>query len=89
VLTLQGTDTDEGGELGGELGGIVIFDEDGEEVQRPARSFAELRGQIGQISRWDGVTARFSGGGGGRVRAYLDPDVRIGGEIKLRLRVRR
>jgi hypothetical protein len=89
VLTLEGADTDEGGELGGELGGIVIFDEDGEEAERPARSFAELRAQIDQIARWDGVTARFAGGGGGRVRAYLDPDVRIGGSIKLRLRVRR
>jgi hypothetical protein len=89
VLTLKGPESDEAGELGDELGGIVIFTDDGEEIPRPARSFGELQKQIGGIARWDGVMARFSGRGGGRVRAYLDPDVRIGGEIKLRLRVRR
>lgn len=88
VLTLAGEESDEAGELGGELGDIVIFGEE-EDGPRPARSFGELEAQIARIARWDGVVARFSGRGGGRVRAYLDPEVRIGGEIKLRLRVRR
>jgi len=87
TLTLSGPDSDEAGELGGELGEIVLLDE--EEDPRPARSFAQLEAQIDRIRRWDGVVARFSGRGGRRSRAFIDPDVRIGGEIKLRLRVRR
>jgi hypothetical protein len=88
TLTLSGPSADESGEIGGELGDIVIFDESDEE-ELPARSLGELEDQIAAIGRWDGVTARFSGRGGTRVRAYLDPVVRIGGEIKLRLRIRR
>jgi hypothetical protein len=89
VLTLSGPNADESGEIGGEVGDIVIFDGSDEGDGAPARSFDELKSQIGQISRWDGVVARFSGAGGARARAYLDPDVRIGGTIKLRLRVSR
>jgi hypothetical protein len=89
TLTLTGPNADEAGELGGELGEIVVFDEGEEEDAKPARSFAELEEQIAQIRRWDGVVARFGGRGGARVRAYLDPVVRIGGELRLRLRVRR
>ena len=89
TLTLVGPGADESGEIGGELGEIVILDDEGEDEERPARSLAELRDQIESIARWDGVSARFSGRGGTRVRAYLDPVVRIGGQIKLRLRVRR
>jgi hypothetical protein len=89
VLTLTGSDTDEGAIIGDEAGEIVVFDEADEEDQRPARSFAELRSQVARIERWDGVLARFSGRGGRRVRAYLDDQFRIGGEVKLRLRVRR
>lgn len=88
VLTLSGPDSDEAGELGGELGEIILF-EDEEDIPKPPRSFSDLAEQIGQIERWDGVQARFSGRGGTRSRAYLDPDLRIGGEVKLRLRVRR
>jgi hypothetical protein len=88
VLTLSGPETDEAGALGGEFGEILIF-EDEDELPQPARSFAELASQIERIERWDGVEARFSGRGGRRLRAYRDPDFRIGGEIKLRLRVRR
>jgi hypothetical protein len=88
TLTLTGPGADESGELGGEIGEILVFDE-GDEETDPARSFEELRAQIGEIRRWDGVQARISGSGGTRVRAYLDPVVRIGGELKLRLRVRR
>jgi hypothetical protein len=88
VLTLSGPDSDESGELGGALGEIIIFVDEEEEL-KPARSFEELATQIGRIQRWDGVQARFSGRGGTRSRAYRDPGVRIGGEIKLRLRVRR
>ena len=87
VLTLEGQETDESGELGGELGEVVLLDEEEEDARGP-RSLAELRARIARIQRWDGVTARFSGGGE-RVRAYLDPEVRIGGELRLRLRVRR
>jgi hypothetical protein len=89
TLTLTGPGADESGELGGELGEILVFDEGEEEDSEPARSFEELQDQIGQIRRWDGVLARFSGRGGARVRAYADPVVRIGGELKLRLRVSR
>ena len=89
TLTLSGPSADESGELGGELGGIIVFDEEEEEEFTPARSFAELEAQVNELRRWDGVTARFSGRGGRRVRAYLDPVVRIGGSVRLRLRVRR
>ena len=89
TLTLSGVGADESGELGGELGEIIIFDGEGEEDVTPARSFGELKSQIGEIRRWDGVLGRFSGRGGTRVRAYVDPVVRIGGHVKLRLRVRR
>jgi hypothetical protein len=88
TLTLAGPSADESGEIGGELGDIVILD-DGDEEELPAHSLGELEDQIAAIGRWDGVTARFGGRGGTRVRAYLDPVVRIGGEIKLRLRIRR
>ena len=88
LLTLSGPDTDEAGELGGALGDIIIFIDDEEEFE-PARSFDELETQIRRIARWDGVQARFSGRGGTRSRAYIDPDFRIGGQIRLRLRVRR
>jgi hypothetical protein len=88
TVLFRGLGADESGELGGELGEIVIFDDFDEEEDPPARSFEELETQIRAIRRWDGVTARFSGRGGARVRAYLDPVVRIGGDIRLRLRVR-
>jgi hypothetical protein len=88
TLTLSGPSADESGEIGGELGEIVILDE-GDEEELPARTLGELQDQIAAISRWDGVSARFSGRGGRRVRAYLDPVVRIGGDIRLRLRIRR
>ena len=88
VLTLSGPDTDESGEIGGALGDIIIFFDD-EEEPTPARSFDELAAQIGRIERWDGVQARFSGRGGTRSRAFIDPDLRIGGEVKVRLRVAR
>jgi hypothetical protein len=87
TLRLSGPNADEAGELGGELGDIVVFDE--EEDSPPARSLGELEDQIAVLRRWDGVTARFSGRGGSSVRAYLDPVVRIGGAVRLRLRVRR
>ena len=85
TLTLSGPGADEAGELGD----IVVFDEEEEEDFTPARSFEELESQVREIRRWDGLTARFSGRGGRRVRAYLDPVVRIGGAVRLRLRVRR
>jgi hypothetical protein len=88
VLTLSGPDSDLGGEIGDEAGEIILFDDEDDEP-RPARSFAELRSQVSAIERWDGVVARFSGRGGRRVRAFLDDEFRIGGEVKLRLRVRR
>jgi hypothetical protein len=88
ALTLNGPESDESGELGGGLGEIIVFVDEEEDV-KPARSLEELTDQIDRIERWDGVQARFSGRGGRRVRAYLDPDVRIGGDIRLRLRVRR
>ena len=86
-LTLSGPNADEAGELGGELGDIVIL-EDEEDEQLPARSLAELQDQVAAIRRWDGVVARFGGRGGTRVRAFIDPLIRIGGDLKLRLRVR-
>ncbi|HEX8645762.1 MAG TPA: hypothetical protein VF715_02600 [Thermoleophilaceae bacterium] len=89
TLTLSGPGADEGGELGGELGDIIVFDEEEEEEFAPPRSFEELEAAVDEIRRWDGVTARFSGRGGRRVRAYLDPVVRIGGTTRLRLRVKR
>jgi hypothetical protein len=89
TLTLGGPETDEGGELGEEAGEIIVFDEEEDDVPRPARSFGELESQIGALERWDGVLARFSGRGGRTAKAYRDEDFRIGGEIKLRLRVRR
>lgn len=88
TLTLSGPNADEAGELGGELGEIIVLGE-GDEEALPARTLGELEDQIAAIRRWDGLTARFSGRGGRRVRAHLDPVIRIGGEIKLRLRVRR
>jgi hypothetical protein len=88
ALTLEGPNADESGEIGGELGEIIVFDDEGEE-STPARSFGELQDQVDEIERWDGVIGRFSGRGGTRVRAYLDPVMRIGGQLKLRLRVRR
>ena len=89
TLTLSGPGADQAGELGGELGEIIVFDDE-EEGEEPsgARSFDELEAEVNEIRRWDGVTARFSGRGGRRVRAYLDPVVRIGGTVRLRLRVR-
>ncbi|MDQ3933350.1 MAG: hypothetical protein M3340_01820, partial [Actinomycetota bacterium] len=89
VLTLAGPEADEAGELGGELGEIVILEDEEDDDGHGARSFAELKAEIGRIRRWDGVTARYSRHDRGDSRAYLDPDVRIGGEVKLRLRVRR
>jgi hypothetical protein len=89
VLTLSGPDSDEGAVIGEEAGEIIIFDEGEDEELRPARSFTELRSQVESIERWDGVEARFSGRGGRTVRAYRDDEVRIGGEVRLRLRVRR
>ena len=89
VLTLSGPGSDEGAALGEEAGEIIIFDEGDEQEQRAARSFAELNSQVEAIERYDGVTARFSGRGGRTVRAYLDDQFRIGGEVRLRLRVRR
>jgi hypothetical protein len=89
VLALSGPDSDEGAAIGEEAGEIVLFDEGDEEDPRPARSFSELRSQVEAIERWDGVQARFSGRGGRRVRAFRDDQFRIGGEVKLRLRVRR
>jgi hypothetical protein len=88
TVLFRGLGADESGELGDELDDIITIGIDGEEEEKPARSFDELAAQVAAIERWDGVTARFSGRGGTRVRAYLDPEVRIGGDIRLRLRVR-
>ncbi|HEX8066820.1 MAG TPA: hypothetical protein VF520_09865 [Thermoleophilaceae bacterium] len=95
TLRLEGTEPDDGDLLGGAVEDILILQEEGffgdEGEASPPRSFDELESRFAKIRRYDGVRARFtrSGSKGKLLRAFRDPDLRIGGTLKLRVVVTR
>ena len=90
-LRLGGTDTDEGGELGGALEDIIVLDggdESPAEGEGPIRTLDELRARVASLGRYDGIRARFAEDEEERTyRVFRDPGVRIGGRLTLRVRV--
>jgi hypothetical protein len=89
-LILVGADPDEGGVVGEEVEAAVTGEapvDEGEEGPRPARSLPELAAQFGAIRRYDGVLALFGDEEELGVRAFRDPEVRIGGRLVVPVRV--
>ena len=75
----SGSDPDDEGEL------TFLF-EDEAEVDAPPDSVEELAGAIEDLERYDGVTATI---GGRDIEAYRDPSLRISGQARFELTVRR
>ncbi len=74
-----GSDPDEEGEL------TFLFEEGGEE-EAPPESVEEIADAIEGLERYDGVTATIGGRG---IEAYRDPNLRISGQARLEVKVRR
>jgi hypothetical protein len=87
-LRISGTDPEAGSELGSIFGEDVIFGDESADEPKPIRSLAELRRNIEAIGFYDGIRARFAGEDE-VLRVFRDPVYRIGGDLKLRLRVAR
>ena len=75
----SGSDPDEEGEL------TFLF-EDEAEVEEPPDSVDEVADAIEATERYDGITATI---GGRDIEAYRDPNLRISGQARLELTVRR
>ena len=87
ALTLTGTPADAGGnpdEEGGDLS-VVFEDESDNADDGGPGSLAQLRARFDALARYTGVTARL---GGDERRLLRDPQLRISGEARLRLRIR-
>ena len=86
TLTFAGRDSDVAeGDLFGEL--IIEIGGGGGNSGRPGPgSIAELAASIESLGRWDGVRMK---GGGLKVRAFRDRELRLAGKVQTRVRVRR
>jgi hypothetical protein len=87
ALTLTGTPADAGGnpdEEGGDLSVVFEDENTGPDDGGPA-SLRQLRARFNALARYSGVTARL---GGDERRLLRDPQLRISGEARLKLRIR-
>lgn len=87
TIKLTGTDADAGSSPEGDGGLTVLFEDDGPVEEQPeAESVEEVRAAIEGLERYDGVTASI---GANEVQAYRDPDLRISGDARVTVQVRR
>ncbi len=84
TIKLAGTDADAGADPTGDSDVTFLFGPDAE--AEPPETVDELREAIEGLERYDGVTATI---GGREIRAHRDPDLRISGEARVSVRVRR
>jgi hypothetical protein len=86
AIKLSGTDADVGSnpDDGGDLS--VIFTDDPSTDEPPPDSVDQVRAAIEALARYDGVTATI---GGDDVEAYRDPDLRISGDARVTVTIRR
>jgi len=90
-LSFTGTDVDTpDSDLFGSIVSTITIGE-GEDEPSPGdpgpRSVEELAAQVRGLARYDGVTVRYGGGRGLRLRGYRDPQVRISGRASTTVRV--
>jgi hypothetical protein len=86
AIKLSGTDADVGSnpDDGGDLS--VIFTDDPSTDESPPDSVDQVRAAIEALTRYDGITATI---GGDDVEAYRDPDLRISGDARVTVTIRR
>jgi hypothetical protein len=86
AIKLSGTDADVGSnpDDGGDLS--VIFTDDPSTDESPPDSVDQVRAAIEALTRYDGITATI---GGDDVEAYRDPDLRISGDARVAVTIRR
>ena len=88
TLRLKGTPADSGSDPNQEGGDVIVaFQDDasGGDDSGP-ESLRELRETFESLARYNGITARL---GGEERRVFTDPRLRISGEARVRLRIRR
>ena len=85
TIKLAGTDADIGSNPNDESDLSIVFEESVEEGPI-AESAEEVRDAIKAIERYDGVTATI---GGTDIEAHSDPKLRISGDARVVLTVRR
>nr|MBA3746439.1 hypothetical protein [Solirubrobacterales bacterium] len=84
TIKLEGTDADAGADPEGYTEVDFLFGADAEE--EPPQTIDELREAIEGLERYDGVTATI---GGRAIRAHRDPNLRISGDARVTVRIRR
>jgi hypothetical protein len=82
TLRFSGSDADVADD--GLLGAIIIDGVDDGAGNPGPRNLRKLASRIRSVRRYDGVRVR---AGGGRSRAFRDPDLRISGRATTRVRV--
>ena len=85
TIKLAGTDADAGSDPNEADSLSFIFEPDAGD-KPPPQSVKAVRGAVKDLERYDGVTAMI---GGREIRAYRDPELRISGDARVALRVRR
>ncbi|MBA3748878.1 MAG: hypothetical protein H0W96_15510 [Solirubrobacterales bacterium] len=85
TIKLAGTDADEGNDPESEEELTILFGDE-ETPAQPPQSVEEIRDEIEALERYDGVTATI---GGRDVRAYRDPNLRISGDARVEIKIRR
>jgi hypothetical protein len=84
TIKLEGTDADAGADPNGDSELNFLFGPDAE--AEPPQTVDELRAAIEDLERYDGVTATI---GGREIRAHRDPNLRISGDARVSVRIRR
>ncbi|HEV7804842.1 MAG TPA: hypothetical protein VGO80_03430 [Solirubrobacteraceae bacterium] len=85
TIKLAGIDADAGSDPNEEDSLSFIFDPDAGD-KPPPQTVKEVRDAVKELERYDGVTAMI---GGREIRAYRDPDLRISGDARVAVQVRR
>jgi len=85
TIKLAGTDAEAGSNPDEDSDLSIIFEEAPEDGPMP-ESVDDIRDAIEALERYDGVTATV---GGTDIEAYRDPDLRISGDARVTLKVRR
>jgi hypothetical protein len=84
TIKLAGTDADAGADPNGDSELSFVFGPDADSP--PPQTIDELRDAIVGLERYDGVTATI---GGREIRAYRDPNLRISGDARVSVQIRR
>lgn len=85
IIRLTGTDADEGSNPNDDSDLSILFEEAPEEGPMP-ESAEDIRDAIESLKRYDGVTATVGGVG---IEAHRDPNLRISGDARVVVNVRR